>query len=272
MPTGPELIAEKLKPVLTLPEEEAYLLLASEYHEFLSNINNDPCFDEFKSSARFLTLLTQVVLANQLTYEERVYCNAMIYKQINGANDTLKVLLINLGMVANRKMTEVFIKCGLDRTMSSFIAVARKSSFQKKDCISRMNFVILCTSTELMTTKRITDIYCASCSSIEDVYMLFIYTAKDSFVYDKNNGADWIGESHITIANRMNSAILSILESLDEADLMNILEAYYLYEIVEKKIEPDEIRISFKNLKYDSFPNLVRCTNRLAKEKHIFIP
>ena len=199
MATGPEQIAEKLKPVLTLPEEEAYLILASQYKEFLSNINDDPCFNEFKKSARFLSLLSQVILAVQLTYEERVYCNAMIYKEINGASDTLKVILINLGIVANRKMVQAFIDCGLDRTMSAFLAVARKSSFSKKDCISRMNFVILCTSKELMTTKRITDIYCASCTSLEDVYMLFIYTARDSFVYDKNNDADWIEESHITI-------------------------------------------------------------------------
>lgn len=272
MPTGPEQIAKKLKPVLTLPEEEAYLILASQYKEFLSNINDDPCFNVFKKSARFLSLLSQVILAVQLTYEERVYCNAMIYKEINEANDTLKVILINLGIVANRKMVQAFIDCGLDRTMSAFLAVARKSSFSKKDCISRMNFVILCTSKDLMTTKRITDIYCASCSSIEDVYMLFIYTAKDSFVYDKNNDADWIGESHITIANRMNSAILSILESLKPEDLSSILEAYYLYEIAEKKIDVDEVRISFSNIQPNIFPNIASVVNRLSKEKRIHLP
>lgn len=272
MATGPEQIAEKLKPVLTLPEEEAYLLLASLYKEFLSNINSDPCFNEFKSSARFLSLLSQVVLANQLTYEERVYCNAMIYKQINHASDTLKVILINLGIVANKKMVQAFIDCGLDRTMSAFIAVARKSSFSKKDCISRMNFVILCTSKELMTTKRITDIYCASCNSIEDVYMLFIYTAKDSFVYDKNNDADWIEESHITIANRMNNAILSILESLDPDNLTSILEAYYLYEVVEKKMDIEDVRISFKNIQPNVFPNIASVVAKLTKEKRILLP
>jgi hypothetical protein len=272
MSSGPENIAQKIKPVLELPDEEAYLLLASLYKEFLSNINNNPCFDEFKASARFLSLLTQVCLANQLTYEERVYCNAMIYKQINKANDTLKVILINLGLVANRKMVQAFIDCGLDRTMSSFLAVARKSSFQKKDCISRMNFAILCTSDELMTTKRITDIYCASCSSIEDVYMLFIYTLKDSFIYDKNNGADWIEKSHLIIADRMNSAILSILESLNKDDLSSILEAYYLYEVLEKNIDEEDIRISFKNINSNVFPNIASVVSRLAKEKNIYLP
>jgi hypothetical protein len=169
-------------------------------------------------------------------------------------------------------MVAAFIDCGLDRTMSAFLAVARKSSFQRKDCISRMNFVILCTSAELMTTKRIVDIYCASCSTIEEVYMLFIYTVKDSFVYDKNNEADWIEESHITIANRMNSAILSILESLNPADLSNLLEAYYLYEVVEKKIDQDDVRISFKNLNPHTFPNLYTCVSNLAKKKQYYLP
>jgi hypothetical protein len=123
-----------------------------------------------------------------------------------------------------------------------------------------------------MTTKRITDIYCASCSSIEDVYMLFIYTAKDSFVYDKNNNADWIEESHITIANRMNSAILSILESLKPEDLSSILEAYYLYEISEKKIDVDDVRISFSNIQPNIFPNIASVVSSLAKEKRIHLP
>ena len=86
------------------------------------------------------------------------------------------------------------------------------------------------------------------------------------------NDADWIGESHITIANRMNSAILSILESLKPEDLSSILEAYYLYEIAEKKIDVDEVRISFSNIQPNIFPNIASVVNRLSKEKRIHLP
>jgi hypothetical protein len=102
--------------------------------------------------------------------------------------------------------------------------------------------------------------------------MLFIYTAKDSFVYDKNNDADWIEESHITIANRMNNAILSILESLDSDNLTSILEAYYLYEVVEKKMDLEDVRISFKNIQPNVFPNIASVVAKLTKEKRILLP
>jgi hypothetical protein len=70
----------------------------------------------------------------------------------------------------------------------------------------------------------------------------------------------------------MNSAILSILESLKPEDLSSILEAYYLDEISEKKIDVDEVRISFSNIQPNIFPNIASVVSSLAKEKRIHLP
>ena len=263
--TGPQIIAEKLKPILTLPDEEAYLLLSKEYKDFLSNINDDPCFNEFKRSAKFISLLTQVCLAFQLSYEERVYCNAMVYKEINDVSESMKELLLNLGHAANRIMVSAFRKCGLDRTMAIFLAIARKSSFQPKDCISRMNFVIMCTSPDLMTTQRITDIYCASCSTVEDVGRLFMYTIKDAFIY--NSDEKWITQSHLLIANRMNSALLSILESLPDTQLFNILEEYHS-DAISMHLDEEDVRFSFTKFNCMLFPKIANVLNEMAKHRH----
>lgn len=262
---GPQTIADKLTPILTLPDEEAYLLLAGEYRNFLSNVNDHPCFDGFKHSARFISLLTQVCLAYQLTYEERVYCNAMVYKEINEVSEPMKELLLNLAHAANRRMVSAFKKCGLDRTMAIFLAVSRKSSFQPKDCISRMNFAIMCSSPEIMTVQRITDIYCTSCSTVEDVNRLFSYTIRDAFIYHSNDA--WITESHILIAHRMDSAILSILESLGEAQLFNLLEEYYS-DVVLLHLSNNDVRFSFKQLNCMAFPKLAKVLDDMAKHKH----
>lgn len=267
---GPEMIANFMRPILTMDDESAYKILCSTYKEFLSNINDHPCFDEFKSSIKFITLLTQVVLANELTYEERVYCNAIVYKQINTASDTMKVILLNLGLAANRKMVGTFIKCGLDRKMSTFLAVARKSSFQKKDCISRMNFIIMCTSPDLMTTKMITDIYCASANTIEDVYQLFIYSVKDNYI--ENNDDEWVTDSHRTISSRMDSAIFSILESIPQNELESMLEAYYIFEVKENKLDEDDVRFSFKNINPVVFPNLAAALDKVVNQRGHILP
>ena len=264
--TGPQIIADRLKPILTEPEESGYLLLVSEYKNFLSNVNDHPCFDEFKSSSKFLALLTQVCISVQLTYEERVYCNAMIFDRINTANDVNKVMLLNLGLVANRTMTSAFIKCGLDKTMATFLAVSRKSSFKPQECISRLNFTIMCTSPSLMTTKRITDIYCTSCNTEEDVYRLFTVTNKDILTQE-----DWVTQDHWTIYGRMNSAILSILESMNVEQLADILEAYYIYEVSKYELDREDVRIRFNDLDPMMFPNIYGAMC-ILNQKHHHIP
>lgn len=262
---GPQSIAERLEPVLSLPDEQAYLVMVSEYKNFLSNVNDHPCFDSFKKSGRFISLLTQVCLSKQLTFEERVYCNAMIYKEINEVSEPMKELLLNLGHAANRSMVSAFKKCGLERPMAIFLAVARKSCFQPKDCTSRMNFVIMCTSPELMSVQRITDIYCASCSSVEDVNRLFSYTIRDVFIY--NSDEEWITPAHLTIAQRMNIAILSILESLDENQIFYILEEYHS-DALMFNLDEEDVRFSFKNLNCMTFPKITKVLNDMAKQRH----
>jgi hypothetical protein len=265
--TGPQLIADKLRPILTEPEEAGYLILASEYKNFLSNVNDHPCFDEFKNSPKFLSLLTQVCLAKKLTYEERVYCNAMIFKQINTKDEFVKVMLINLGLAANRNMTESFVKCGLDRTMAVFLAVSRKSSFNSRDCISRMNFAIMCTSPALMTAQRISDIYCACCNNEEDVYNLFATTNKDTI----SRGTEWYTQDHAIIESHMDSALVSILDTLPTKTLANILEAYYLYEISRYELDEDDVRIKFHALNPQQWPNISKAL-AMVEKKGYYVP
>ena len=262
---GPQSIADRLKPVLTLPDEEAYLVLAGEYRDFLSNVNDSPCFDEFKRSGRFVSLLTQVCLAYPLDYEERVYCNAMVYKGMGESSEPLKALLLNLGHAANRTMVSAFKRCGLDRTLAIFLAVSRKSCFNPRDCISRMNLVIMCSSPEVMTVQRITDVYCASCATVEDVNRLFSNTIKDAFIYHSTD--PWITPSHIAIAHRMDSALLSILESLGEVQIFNVLEEYHsnvsLFNLGE-----EDVRFSFKSLNCVAFPKIAKALDDMAKHQH----
>ena len=93
---SPEIIADRIKKIMEMQNDnDAYTLLMSEYKDFLSPMIEDKSFDELKKSAKFISFLTQICLTVDLSYEQRVYCNSMIYKSMNDATTLMKSLLLN---------------------------------------------------------------------------------------------------------------------------------------------------------------------------------
>ena len=264
---SPEVIADRYKKIMAMQDDnDAYTLLTTEYKDFFSPMIDDPAFEELKKSAKFISFLTQICLTEELSYEQRVYCNSMIYKTMMNASTTMKKLLLNLGYVVNRNICTQLIGCGLDQNMASYIAVARKSSFYPRDCISRMNFCIVCISSDFMTAKRIADIYCIVCNTTDDIKKLFEVTMKDSFIYKSD--ASWITNDHIRTARNIDSALLSILNSLDYDVLFNILEEYY-QDCQIANLDEDDVRFSFRQFNCDgTFANIDAVLLALSNHKH----
>ena len=264
---SPETIADRYKKIMEMQDDnDAYTLLLAEYKDFLSPMIDNPAFNELKKSAKFISFLTQICLTEELSYEQRVYCNSMIYKSMMNASTMMKKLLLNLGYVVNRNIATQLIGCGLDQNMASYIAVARKSSFYPRDCISRMNFCIVCTAPDFMTAKRIADIYCIVCNTTDDIKKLFEITMKDAFVYKSDDS--WITQDHIKTAKNMDSALLSILNSLNIDSLFNILEEYY-QDCQMLNLDEDDVRFSFRHFNCDgTFANIDAVLMSLASHKH----
>jgi hypothetical protein len=89
---------------------------------------------------------------------------------------------------------------------------------------------------------------------------------KDAFIYKSD--ATWITPEHIKTAKNMDSAILSILNSLDYAVLFNIMEEYY-QDCKMMNLDEDDVRFSFRQFNCDgTFANIESVLMALSGHKH----
>ena len=268
--SGPISLAKIFSNIDNMNDEEAYDLIRKYYKEFFTNTILDTAYDSLKQSTRFINLLIQVCIDYTLSYEERVYCNSMIYNEFIKFNDKkyIQKLYFILGMVVNRTVTNRIMNCGIDSILSIYLAVARKSSFDKNTNISRLNFCITCSDPNVMTIQRITDLYCELFNTKEDIKDLFLNIAKDTYVF--NSDDDWITDDILTIAKNMNIAILSILDTLD-LDYIELILMKYHDMITIENIDESDARISFKYLDKNQYRSISLILDKLAS-KDIFLP
>ena len=255
MISGTKALAIKLSKINSYTEEQSYLLVKSIYKDFLSNINASSEFDEIKLNPKFVIALIQVCLEIELTLEERVNCNSMIYKQlsITTKNKYLEKLYTFLGIIVNRTMTDKLMQCGLSQVLASYLAVVRKSSFNQKDNINRLNFAITCLEPELMTVQRITDIYAMLCNTVDDIELLFTTTMLDTYVFKATD-----------------SSLLSLLESLNPHAIESIFMEYN--QIIENGgYTQNDVRFSLASVDNNIFPNIYYMVNYLYS-KNIYLP
>ena len=264
-------LAESLHNIDTMSDEEVYLLLKQSYPIFLSNAIHSSSLKFLRRNVKFITILSQVIIEADLTLEQRIYCNAMLYKEMSETTDDtyLQKLYCILGFHANQNMTYKIMNTGVDKTLSIYLAIIRKSSFQMKDNISRLNFAIMCANPEVMTVQRITDIYCVIFNTIEEIKDLFLLTVRDTYVYVTKE--DWITKDILYIANNMNFAVLSILESLKYDKLRSILKEYANMAIIDD-ISRSEIRFSFKEINFANFPNIQKAILDIRNNYELELP
>lgn len=267
--SGPISLSKVLGKVESMSDESAYVLIKKYYKEFFNSNILDSAYNELKKSSKFLNILTQVCIDINLSYEERVYCNSMIYNEfLKNHRKYIQKLYFILGMVVNRSMTNRVMNCGVDSNTSIFLAVARKSSFDKNTNISRLNFCIMCGDPNMMTIQRITDLYCELFNTKEDIKDLFLNIAQDNYVL--NSDEEWITNDILQVTNNINIAILSILDTLDLDYIEFILTKYY--EIIQlDNIDESEARITFKYLDKEAYRNISLILDKLAN-KDIFLP
>ena len=254
--TGPSILADSLAYMDTMSDEQIYNIIKSSYSDFLSNYINSPCLLSLRRNSRFLSILSQVLMEAELTLEQRIYCNAMLYKELSETdNPYMQRVYFTLGLIVNQVMVNKIIATGIDKTLAIYLAIVRKSSFIVKDNITRLNFTIMCATPKKMTIQRITDLYCILFNDVSEIKELFFLTIKDVYIFTSNE--QWITEDILAVANNMNISILSILESLSFSNLYSILYEYATMIMMENLTE-DEVRFSFNNNIIDSvqFPNI----------------
>jgi len=261
---GPNKLAKELETIDSMQDSKVYDILRTSYHIFFSNSIDNPCFSDLRKSSKFITILTQVCTDADLTYEQRVYCNSMLYEEVASTEDLyMQKLYYLLGAAVNRDMTNRIISCGVDPIRASYLAFVRKSSFNAKDNITRLNFVIMCADPSLMTVQRITDIYCTIFNTVAEIRELFLLAVEDTYIM--NSDEDWITDEVMQTAKNMDYAILSLLDSLSYEDLYKILTDYSNICFIND-LDQDDLRFSFKNVDTNKFKNIGAVLNKMHEE------
>lgn len=266
--SSPQDMIKRFMYIDKLSDDKAYSLVKEEYKNFLSVTIDDPSMYSIKRSTRFISMLIQVCIDVHLTYEERVYLNSMIYKElVTITNPYLQNLYYTLGMVANNNVvSNLMDKCKLDKTLASYLAVTRKSSFDMRKNISRMNFTIMCSGLNLDTIESI---YRYTIKNIEDKTILFLDHIKDTYILRSDE--QWITDKVLQTANDMDTAILRLIESTCSIfEIVSILLAYY-DEVYKKNLDIDDVRISMKDIDVKLYPKINAALINLANT-NIYFP
>lgn len=253
-----------LQNINSMTDIDLYKIISANYQTFLSENIYNPNLKFLRKNTRFINILSQVLMERDLTKNQRIYCNSMIYTELSEIDGvSIKKVYYILGLIVNQDVINKLLKIGLDKALSIYLSVVSESSFDIKDNISRLNFTILCSQSNIMTTQKITDIYCSIFDTISEVRDLFLITLRDINVLSSDNS--WVTQDVLNIYNNMNYAILSLLESLNLDTLVSILREYANMNLIEDITEED-IRFSFKSIDPNQFPNIVNARDQLAND------
>ena len=249
---GPNILAEQLKNIDQMNDEQIYTIINSSYSIFLSSSIDDPCLQFLRTNTRFLNILSQVLMENTLTIDQQIYCNSMIYKELSKTeNEYLKRVYYILAFTINYTVIDKLIKLGIKKGLAIYLATIYKSSFSNATNILRLNFSIICANSQVMTTQMITNIYCALFNTVDEIKDLFFAIMKDNMVFTSTE--EWITEDMISVAHNINYSILSILETLPLNKLTNIFVEYSNMATIED-LKEDELRFSFRSINLEQFP------------------
>ena len=205
-----------------------------------------------------------------LSYEDRIYCNNMIYNMFP-VNQYIAKLYTFLSTVVNNNMTHKIINnCEFNQVSSSYIAVARKSSFRQDENIIRLNSAIICIGLDPsnnISVDKIIKLFTTIYTNIRDLTELFLNILKDNYVYQSDD--DWITPEVIYISNCINRAILTIIESQPEPVIEEMmLRAYNMISI--ESLDHTDLRFSLKDIDKTMYPKIISVLNNLTKKEIYF--
>lgn len=258
-------LATCLANVSYLPDELAYSLVKQEYKSFLYNIEKFEELNFLKENTRFITFLIQVCMEEELSYEDRIYCNSMIYNMFP-VNQYLAKLYTFLSTIVNNNMTHKIMNiCEFNQVSSSYIAVARKSSFSFDENITRLISSIICIGLDVsnnISVDKIEKLFNLIYPDTKEISQVFLHLLKDNYIYRSDE--EWITSDIIYISNMINKAVLNIIESKDEPVIDNILMQVHNMISIEG-LEYEDLRFSLKKLDKSIYPKINTSINNLYR-------
>lgn len=264
-----QVLREKLMNINNLTDQQLYDLITNSYDNILSDIfvNSSPEMQEQYLNIfihpRFLTILNQVMYKVHLSYDNRIYCNKIIYDYLTMGNGDqyTKDLLLALAKTVNRDIIPNLVGLGLSEDFATTLAISRFSSKKELVNIKRLNFAICSSSPEIMTEQMIVYIYE---KLIGNFTFLFEGTMFD--ICDYNTVTEDFAEIYSTIS----LAILTILNNMPSEKIRTVLVSYTGdYNSIMNTNHC--VRFSMQSLSMDYY-RIVQVVEYLRIVENIYVP
>lgn len=265
-----QVLRDMLMNIDNLSDQQLYELVLKCYDNILSDIfinANTEVQQKYLTilvHPRFLTVLNQVMYKVQLSYDNRIYCNKIIYDYMSlKTNDDqyIKDLLLALARTVNRDIIPILIGLGLPEEVATFLTISKFSSKKELVNIKRLNHAICLSDPEIMTEEMIMNIYE---KLINNITLLF-----EGIMFDLCN-FNAVSEDYANIYSLISLAVLNILNNLPSETIRSVLVAYAgdFYSIMNTN---QYVRFSMQSLSMDYY-RVSQIVEYLRNVEMIYVP
>lgn len=259
-----------LKGLDNMSNEETYDLISKQLYSILRDIFNRNSKDYLflLKSPKFLTILTQVVTINGLSYDEGIWCNSFVYKfltALNGKDTYIRKLLFLLGEAINKKQVRRLVGCGACEELAIFLAVSLNSSFEPELCIKRFNFSLSTADPLFVDAKKAIELYEAV---FDHVTNLVIYTLFDTEIRDSKD-EKWVTKDVSYARWALIYAVMIILESMPPIEITHVLMSIS-EEFKWRNCNQEECMIDFHTLDKSIFNKVSIIVEQLEGDGYVF--
>lgn len=263
-----DMLAEKIKSLDNLSDQDIYILVRDYYDTILTDIfeskdnNKKSDFIDLFMQPKFIIALTQVMYnipPENITSQTKRRLNKMSFDYLmideNDRDKYISGLLMALSKTVNRDKIPRLCTIPLPEDMASLLALARYSSEKEVLNVKRLNKVLMSQPLTSLSEQKIVDIYLAL---FEHVLPLFIGVLLD--VVSPQN----MNSNSSEIYGLITLAMLDIMNELPIADIKTGLVRF---EETKQIWYPDSpLRLNLESCSEEDYPRVLCAIDQLKSE------
>lgn len=250
----------------TMSDRDAFILVKNNYELILSDIfdkrdkKEKSNFIKYFTDSRFLSIMTQIVYAENPDEKNRRRINKMCYDytvlKTKNKDSYIQDLISALARTINRDIIPILCTVpGVSEQTASSIALSRYSSDKENINIKRLNRVLMNLPSDSLTEESIVAIYL---KLFDHILPLFAGVMLD--VQSPQNMSSDSEEVYGLIT-------LAMLDIMNELPIADIKKGLKLFDEDRKILYPDSpLRMNLKCCSETDFPRFVRALDELEAE------
>ena len=264
---NPSVLVRKLSNVEELKTDEIYQLVM-EYHSTILNKtfidNNKVITGNAFMNERFVSTFSQVLSRINITNDERINCNRLIYDYMmyKNSDNNIMMILYNLGRLINSQQIAVLLSLGLPETLVVDLIISRYSTISDFVAMKRVNLTIIKSSIDIMTEQMIVNIYEKLFDKLTPMF--------EGVMLDAWSDDDFTDQEQEEIYGRITLAILDIMNNAPFDYITSVISSYtqdhnYVYP-------NDPVRINLRAIAISDYKRIIDAVDWVENNLHIIVP